>query len=135
MSSTSAVGGTVEEKHMHIEPGMVAEGKMWLSYATAATDGLYGLSLVMAAGKESGVTSVAVRSLVATLLVFCFFEILPHPPVGVSEVHLILGSTLFLVLGVAPTAVGLALGLLLQGMFFAPIDLPQYGMNVTTLLV
>jgi len=120
---------------MHIEPGMVAEGKIWLSYATAATAGLYGLSLLKAAAKDSGVISVAVRSLVATLLVFCFFEILPHPPVGVSEVHLILGSTLFLVLGVAPTAVGLALGLLLQGMFFAPIDLPQYGMNVTTLLV
>jgi hypothetical protein len=29
----------------------------------------------------------------------------------------------------------LALGLLLQGMFFVPSDLPQYGMNVTTLLV
>ena len=29
----------------------------------------------------------------------------------------------------------LALGLLVQGLFFAPFDLPQYGMNVTTLLV
>lgn len=32
-------------------------------------------------------------------------------------------------------AFGLAGGLLLQGLFFAPFDLPQYGMNVTTLLV
>jgi hypothetical protein len=34
-----------------------------------------------------------------------------------------------------PAALGLALGLLVQGLFFAPFDLPQYGMNVTTLLV
>ena len=49
--------------------------------------------------------------------------------------HLILGSTLFLIFGAAPAAIGLALGLLIQGLFFAPFDLPQYGMNVTTLLV
>jgi ABC-type Co2+ transport system permease subunit len=75
------------------------------------------------------------RSAITTALVFCFFEVLPHYPVGVSEVHLILGSTLFLLFGMAPAAIGLALGLLAQGLFFAPYDLPQYGMNVTTLLV
>jgi hypothetical protein len=37
--------------------------------------------------------------------------------------------------GAAPAAIGLALGLLIQGLFFAPFDLPQYGMNVTTILV
>lgn len=52
-----------------------------------------------------------------------------------SEVHLILGSTLFLMLGSAPAAIGLSAGLLLQGLLFAPVDLPQFGMNVTTLLV
>ena len=35
----------------------------------------------------------------------------------------------------APAAIGLAVGLLVQGLFFATFDLPQYGMNVTTLLV
>ena len=75
------------------------------------------------------------RTLVATALVFSFFEVFPHFRVGVSEVHFILGSTLFLVLGTAPAAFGLALGLLIQGLFFAPTDLPQFGMNVTTLLV
>jgi ABC-type Co2+ transport system permease subunit len=60
---------------------------------------------------------------------------MPHFAVGVSEVHFILGSTLFLLLGAAPAAIGLALGLLIQGVFFAQIDLPQYGMNITTLLV
>ena len=84
---------------------------------------------------ERGAGSLAARGALATAAVFTFFQVLPHPPVGVSEVHFILGSTLFLVLGAAPAAIGLALGLLIQGLFFAPFDLPQYGMNVTTLLV
>ncbi|MEJ2037149.1 MAG: energy-coupling factor ABC transporter permease, partial [Maritimibacter sp.] len=70
-----------------------------------------------------------------TGLVLTFFQVLPHVPVGVSEVHLILGSTLLLIFGAAPAAIGLAMGLLIQGLFFAPFDLPQYGANMTTLLV
>ena len=120
---------------MHIEPGLVAEGKIWLSYATAAGAGAYTLKLAWSAIGDRGVASLAVRSVCATALVFMFFEVLPHYPVGVSEVHLILGSTLFLILGAAPAAIGLGLGLLIQGLFFAPFDLPQYGMNVTTLIV
>ena len=42
---------------------------------------------------------------------------------------------MFLLFGAAPAAFGLAGGLLMQGVFFAPFDLPQFGMNVTTLLV
>jgi His/Glu/Gln/Arg/opine family amino acid ABC transporter permease subunit len=38
-------------------------------------------------------------------------------------------------LGQGLAAIGLAAGLLVQSLFFAPQDLPQYGMNVTTLLV
>ncbi|MCS0501203.1 energy-coupling factor ABC transporter permease [Ancylobacter mangrovi] len=120
---------------MHIEPGLVAEGKIWLSYVTAAGAGTYALKTAYEAVRERGLGSLLVRSAATTALVFSFFEILPHYPVGVSEVHLILGSTLFLIFGLAPAAIGLALGLLIQGLFFAPFDLPQYGMNVTTLLV
>jgi ABC-type Co2+ transport system permease subunit len=120
---------------MHIEPGLVADGKLWLSYLTATGAAGYGLKLAWSTIRDRGALSLGLRSAAATALVFSFFEILPHYPVGVSEVHLILGSTLFLVLGAAPAAVGLALGLLIQGLFFAPFDLPQYGMNVTTLLV
>ena len=83
--------------------------------------------------KERGVFPALARSLATTALVFTF-QVFPMP-VGISEVHLILGSTLFLLFGMAPAAIGLASGLLLQGLFFAPFDLPQYGMNVTTLLV
>lgn len=120
---------------MHIEPGIVDGAKIVLSYGTAAASfGLLG-KLALDTIRKSGVASLAVRSLITTLLVFSFFELLPHYPVGVSEVHFVLGSTLFLIFGAGPAAIGLALGLLLQGLLFAPFDLPQYGMNVTTLIV
>ena len=120
---------------MHIEPGVVDGAKILLSYATAAGVGAYTLKLAADTVRARGLTSLVARTALATGAVFSFFEILPHYPVGVSEVHFILGSTLFLLLGAAPAAIGLALGLLMQGLFFAPTDLPQYGMNVTTLLV
>ena len=120
---------------MHIEPGIVTGAKIALSYVTAAGAGVYGAKLAWQSLHERGLPSLAGRSLLTTALAFSFFQILPHFPVGVSEVHFILGSTLFLLFGAAPAAIGLALGLLIQGLFFAPFDLPQYGMNVTTLLV
>jgi ABC-type Co2+ transport system permease subunit len=120
---------------MHIEPEIVTGAKLVLSYATGIAAGGVALKLAVDAVREQGVTSFVVRTVVTTALVFSFFEILPHFRVGVSEVHFVLGSTLFLLFGAAPAAFGLALGLLLQGLFFEPADLPQYGMNVTTLLV
>jgi ABC-type Co2+ transport system permease subunit len=120
---------------MHIEPGLVDGAKIGLSYATAAAAGGVALYHVASAARERGITSLALRSVIATLGVFIFFEVMPHFAVGVSEVHFILGSTLFLILGAGPAAIGLAAGLLVQGLFFAPSDLPQYGMNLTTLLV
>lgn len=120
---------------MHIEPGIVAGAKIVLSYATAAAAGATTLKMAFDAALEKGLASLAARAALSTAAVFTFFQVLPHHAVGISEVHLILGSTLFLVFGAAPAALGLALGLLLQGLFFAPFDLPQYGMNVTTLLV
>ena len=120
---------------MHIEPGVVSGAKLVLSYATGIAVGGVALKLAVETVREQGITSFAARTLATTGLVFVFFEILPHFPVGVSEVHFILGSTLFLLFGAAPAALGLAFGLLLQGVFFEPADIPQYGMNVTTLLV
>lgn len=120
---------------MHIEPGVVDAAKMSLSYGTAAV----AISLVTKESwktvKTDGAASLATRGFLATLCVFFFFEVLPTFPVGVSEVHFILGSTLFLLFGAAPAAIGLALGLLAQGLLFAPADLPQYAINITTLLV
>lgn len=121
---------------MHIEPGVVTGAKIVLSYATAAAS--FGITAKMAwsaISKDGGFTAFCGRAAIATALVFSFFEVLPHHPVGVSEVHLILGSTLLLIFGAGPAAFGLAFGLLIQGLFFAPFDLPQYGMNITTLVI
>ncbi len=119
---------------MHIEAGVVNGAKMVLSYATGA--GVIGMGAKLAWDniKDNGAISLALKSLIATIIVFCCFEVLPHYPIGVSEVHLILGTTIFLIFGIAPAMIGLALGLLIQGIFFAQFDLPQYGINVTTLL-
>lgn len=120
---------------MHIEPGVVDGAKMAFAYTTAAGAAGYTAKLAWQDLKQSEPASFAIRSLLAALGTFVFFEVLPHFPVGVSEVHFILGTTLFLLLGAAPAAIGLALGLLVQGMFFAPTDMPMYFVNVTTLLV
>ncbi|WP_138515302.1 energy-coupling factor ABC transporter permease [Rhodoferax bucti] len=120
---------------MHIEPGLVDTTKIFLSYATATTAALYATKLAVDAAQKDGPWALIARALLCVGLVFCFFEVAPHHPVGVSEVHLILGTTLMLMFGVAPAAIGLMGGLLIQSVFFAQQDLPQYGMNVTTLLV
>ncbi len=120
---------------MHIEPGLISPEKIILSYATATGALGYLATIYWQETNLRGSLSLLLRSLIATVLVFCFFEVLPHHAVGVSEVHLILGSTLFLIFGPAAAGLGLVFGLLTQGLLFAPFDLPQFGMNVTTLLV
>jgi len=119
---------------MHIEAGVVDGAKMILSYGTGAA--VIGTTAKVAWDniKENGFISLILKSIIATAIVFSCFEVLPHYPIGVSEVHLILGTTIFLVFGLAPAAIGLTMGLLIQGLFFAQFDLPQYGINVTTLL-
>ena len=119
---------------MHIEAGVVNGAKMLLSYGTGMAVIGTGLKLAWDNMKDNGVVSFLLKTFLATIIVFSCFEILPHYPIGVSEVHLILGTTIFLIFGLAPAMFGLALGLLIQGLFFAQFDLPQYGINVTTLL-
>lgn len=120
---------------MHIEPGIVHGAKMALALATAA--GAAGMTVRLIAKDllTRPLVSLTARSLIATLVGLLFFEVLPHLPVGVSEVHFILGTSLLLILGVAPTAIGLAGALALKGLVFAPSDLPMYAVNVTTLLM
>jgi hypothetical protein len=120
---------------MHIEQGIVVGSKMLLSYGTAFIAFGMTAKYTYDSVRKSGFARLLLRSLLSTAMVFCFFEIFPHFPVGVSEVHLILGSSLFLLFGLAPAAIGLVGGLLVQGVFFAPFDLPQYAINVTTLLM
>lgn len=120
---------------MHIEPGVVDGAKIVLSYATALAAFVFSAKASIDMIKKNGLLSLIGRSALTTVFVFIFFQVMPHHAVGVSEVHFILGSTLFLMFGPAAASIGLLSGLLVQGLFFAPIDLPQYGMNVTTLLL
>ena len=120
---------------MHIEPGVVNGAKLALGALTAGGAATYSLKLIFDSFKRENALSILARGLMASILVFCFFQVLPHYPVGVSEVHFILGSTLFLLFGASAAAIGLTFGLLFQGIFFTPTDLPQLGMNLTTLLV
>lgn len=119
---------------MHIEPGIVDGAKMALAYGTAAGGAAYTAKLAIDDLKAHNPISFALRAAIGTVGTFIFFEVMPHFAVGVSEVHFILGTTLFLILGAAPAAIGLALGLLVQGMVFAPTDLPMFFVNLTTLL-
>ena len=119
---------------MHIEPGVVNEAKMVLSYATAAAAAGLLIKYLVYTPRQSNSTAFVLRFIMAALLTVFFFEVLPKFPVGVSEVHFIFGSTLFLLFGAAPAAIGLAAGLAIQGLFLAPTDLPQYFMNTSTLL-
>ncbi len=120
---------------MHIEPGVVHGAKMALAYATAAGGLAVTAKLAFDDLKAHGALPLISRSAIATAAVFVFFEVLPHFAVGISEVHFILGTTILLLLGIAPAAIGLAAGLLIQGAFFAPSDMPMYFVNVTTLLM
>jgi ABC-type Co2+ transport system permease subunit len=120
---------------VHIEPGVVDGAKIVLSYATALAAFGFSAKASIDMIKKNGLMSLIGRSAITTVFVFIFFQVMPHHAVGVSEVHFILGSTLFLMFGPAAASIGLLSGLLIQGIFFAPIDLPQYGMNVTTLLL
>ena len=119
---------------MHIEPGVVDGAKMILSYGTAAAAAGVSLKLIADDLRAHNVASFAARAVLAAVGTFVCFEVLPHAPVGVSEVHIILGTTLMLILGAGPAALGLAAGLLVQGLFFAPTDLAMFTVNVTTLL-
>ncbi len=120
---------------MHIEAGIVQGAKMILSYGTATVSfGIAG-KLAINSIKDFGILPIIIKTVLSSVLVLIFFEVFPHHAIGVSEVHLILGSTLFLIFGASAAAFGLALGLLIQGIFFAQFDLPQYAINVTTLLM
>ena len=103
---------------MHVEPGIVHGAKMALSFATAAGAGTYALKLAFDGLKDKGIASLASRTLLAMASTFTFFQVLPHFPVGVSEVHFILGSTLFLIFGVAPAAPLVSTGTFASGYAF-----------------
>ena len=121
---------------MHIQPGVVEGAKMILSYVTGAGSAFLLAKMARdTVTSDGGAKALILRSIATTALVLIFFEVLPHYTRGISEVHFVFGAMLYLIFGGGPAAIGLALGLLLQGLVFEPQDLPQYFINVTTLIV
>ncbi len=120
---------------MHIEPGVVQGAKLALSYGTAITSLAITAKLTVNEIKKTGYLSLGLKTILTSILVFIFFQVFPHFPVGVSEVHFIFGSTLFLLFGVSAASLGLAIGLLCQGVLFSQTDLAMYFVNITTLLM
>lgn len=119
---------------MHIEPGIVVGGKLMLGWIT--TTGCLGWFCHKFVTQTSlrDFTISSLKYMAASMIAFCCFVLLPHPSLGVSEVHFILATTMFLFLGALPTGLGLTTALILQSVFISPTDLPQLGMNLTTLL-
>jgi cobalt/nickel transport system permease protein len=111
---------------MHIEPGVLAAAKI------AAAD-------VAALGLVAGAAWLALRRpalLLRTLFAAAFFTLCMqsfHLKVGPSELHFIGAMPMYLALGLVPTLLGFALGLLLQGLVFEPADLLHLSVNTLSL--
>lgn len=111
---------------MHIEPGILAAGKVAIANAGA-------LALVC------GAAWLALRRpawLLRTLFAAAFFTLCMqsfHMQVGPSELHFIGAMPMYLALGLVPTMLGFALGLLLQGLLFEPADLMHLSVNTLSL--
>ena len=111
---------------MHIEPGYVASAKILAANAAA-------IALV---GSQSVHLLKAPTQIVRSLLAAVFFTIAMqafHLPVGPSELHFLGAMPLYLSLGFIPTLFGFAMGLLVQGLFFNPVDLAHLGVNFLSL--
>ena len=113
---------------MHIEPGLVAPAKVLIANVSAL--GLLGFY-------ARGLISQPV-DLIRTLLAAIFFSVFMqgfHLSVGPSELHFVGAMAMYLTLGFLPTLYGFALGLLLQGLVFDPIDLPHLAVNSLSLIL
>ena len=75
-----------------------------------------------------------VRMLVAAVFFSLFMQGF-HVKVGPSELHFVGAMIIYLTLGFVPTLIGFAVGLLLQGVLFEPLDLPHLAVNSLSLIV
>jgi ABC-type Co2+ transport system permease subunit len=99
---------------MHIEPGYVASAKILAAnLAAAALLGSQSIHLLKA-------PQLVVRSLIAGVLFLLFMQAFHLPVRG---------------LGFVPALFGFAIGLLAQGLLFAPADLVHIGVNTLSLAV
>jgi len=111
---------------MHIEPGVLAAAK--IAGANLAALGVVAVAAWLALRRPT--------QLLRTLLAAAFFTACMqsfHLKVGPSELHFIGAMPMYLALGLVPTLLGFALGLLLQGWLFEPADLVHLSVNTLSL--
>lgn len=113
---------------MHIEPGYIAQAKLMLANVSAI--GLLGYYVKDLLRQPADI--------VLTLLAALFFSLFMqsfHVSVGPSELHFVGAMAMYLTLGFLPTLIGFAIGLLLQGLLFDPMDLPHLAVNSLSLML
>ncbi len=112
---------------MHIEPGFVSAAKVM--GANVAALGILGLYLKRLVANPMDILKGALAAVFFSVFMQSF-----HMNVGPSELHFIGAMSIYLTLGFVPTLFGFALGLLLQGLVFDPIDLPHLAVNSLSLI-
>ena len=113
---------------MHIEPGFITNTKILAANAGA-------IAVIAAYAKE---IIFKPAMIVRTFLVGMFFSLFMqafHMPVGPSELHFIGAMAVYLMFGFYPTLFGFMIGLLFQGLVFAPTDLAHLAVNSLSLIV
>ncbi len=113
---------------MHIEPGYIAQAKVMLANVSAV--GLLGYYIKDLLRQPADI----VRTLLAALCFSLFMQSF-HVSVGPSELHFVGAMAMYLTLGFLPTLIGFAIGLLLQGLLFDPMDLPHLAVNSLSLML
>lgn len=113
---------------MHIEPGLLAQGK--LLFANAAAVAVLAAHAPALARRPALWLRTAIAALFFSVLMQSF-----HMKAGPSELHLIGAMPMYLLLGYVPTLFGFAAGLLLQGLLFEPQDLAHLAVNALSLIV
>lgn len=113
---------------MHIEPGII--DPLRVAAANAVALAVVASQLPALVRAPLNFVKVGLAAIVFSVLMQAW-----HLPVGPSELHLIGATTVYLLFGFAPSMVGFALGLLLQGFFFEPADLVHLGVNSLSLML
>ena len=113
---------------MHIEPGFIPQAKVMLANVSAlGVLGYYARGLI----KQP---SDILRTVLAAVFFSLFMQSF-HMQVGPSELHFVGAMAMYLTLGFLPTLIGFAVGLLLQGLLFTPVDLPHLAVNSLSLML
>lgn len=113
---------------MHIEPGFVSAAKVM--GANMAAVGLLSFYLKELVRRPLDIVKVLLAAVFFSVFMQSF-----HMSIGPSELHFIGAMSIYLILGFIPTMFGFAVGLLLQGLLFDPIDLPHLAVNSLSLIV